>query len=240
MKCLAIDDEPLALELIEDFCSRVKYLELVSTSTSAIEAIELLNIHTLDLIFVDINMPRISGLELVKSLSKPPIVIFTTAYSQYAATGYDLDAIDYLVKPISFDRFLKAVNKAKEIHEARYNKPAHPSPNKRTSEKPTILILKVEYSTVKIELKDILYIESVKDYAKVVVRGRTKSYFSRISLKAIMEKLPHDNFCRIHKSYIIALSALEKIENNRIIIGEKYIPIGGFYKKDFYTFLESM
>lgn len=240
MKCIAIDDEPLALELIEDFCSKVEYLELVSTCTSAIEGIHLLDKHQIDLIFVDINMPRISGLDLVKSLSKPPIVIFTTAYSQHAATGFDLDAVDYLVKPIPFGRFLKAVNKAKEIFEARNSKMNLPEAQGKLNEKPTYLILKVDYNTVKIELKDLLYIEGVKDYVKLVVKGKSKSYLSRISMKAILDKLPSKDFIRVHKSYVVALAAFEKIENNRIVIGEKYIPIGEVYKQGFYTLLENM
>lgn len=240
MKCIAIDDEPLALELIEDFCSRIDFLELISICSNAIEAINELNKGLIDLIFVDINMPQISGLDLVKSLSNPPIIIFTTAYSQHAAAGFDLDAIDYLVKPIPFNRFLKAVNKAREIFIARNTKPVQPEFAEKTIEKPTYLVLKVEYSTVKIELKDILYFEGVKDYIKVVVKGKTKSYLSRISLKAMLEKLPPKDFIRVHKSYIVSLAAFEKIERDRIIIGEKYIPIGESYKKSFYRLLENM
>lgn len=239
MNCIAIDDEPLALELIEDFCSRIDYLELVSTCSNAIEAMDAMQKYTIELIFVDINMPQISGLELVKSLSNSPIVIFTTAYSQHAATGFDLDAIDYLVKPIPFDRFLKAVNKAKEIYQAR-KKPLNVEIKNETESKPKYIVLKVEYSTVKIELADILYIEGVKDYVKVVVRGKSKSYLSRISMKAITEKLPTEEFIRVHKSFIVSLAAFEKIERDRIIIGEKYIPIGETYKKDFYALIEKM
>lgn len=240
MKCIAIDDEPLALELIEDFCSRIDFLDLISICSNAIEAINELNKGLIDLIFVDINMPQISGLDLVKSLSNPPIVIFTTAYSQHAAAGFDLDAIDYLVKPIPFNRFLKAVNKAREIFIARNTKPVQPEFAEKTTEKPTYLVLKVEYSTIKIELKDILYFEGVKDYIKVVVKGKTKSYLSRISLKAMLEKLPPKDFIRVHKSYIVSLAAFEKIERDRIIIGEKFIPIGESYKKSFYRMLENM
>ena len=239
MKCIAIDDEPLALELVEDFCSRIEFLELVSTCSNAIEAMDTLQNSTIDLIFVDINMPQISGLNLVKSLSKPPLVIFTTAYSQHAAMGYDLDAIDYLVKPIPFDRFLKAVYKAKEIYLAR-SKPQPEQHAKPPSGKQKFIALKVDYSIVKIDLKDILYIEGVKDYIKVVLRGVSNSYLSRISMKAIIEKLPPEEFIRVHKSYIVALAAFEKVERDRIIIGKKYIPVGEAYKKDFYALLDNM
>jgi two-component system, LytTR family, response regulator len=214
-------------------------LELVSSCSNAIDAMETLNNETIDLIFVDINMPRISGLDFVRSLSNPPIVIFTTAYSQHAATGFDLDAIDYLVKPIPFNRFLKAVNKANEINQAR-NKPQAVLNVMPLANKQTFIVLKVGYCTIKIELDDILYIEGVKDYVKVVVRGKSKSHLPRISMKVMMEKLPKGDFIRVHKSYIIALAAFDKIERDRVIIGKKYIPIGEFYRKDFYSLLDNI
>jgi two-component system, LytTR family, response regulator len=238
VRCIAIDDEPLALELIEDFCKRINFLEMVTTCTSAVEAMDLLSKQAIDLVFVDINMPQVSGLDFVKSLSNPPIIIFTTAYSEHAAKGFDLDAIDYLVKPIPFERFLKAVYKANEIFEARNKKTATLLSGQLTSGNPKFLLIKVGYSTVKINLEDILYIEGVKDYIKIVVKDMPKSFVPRITMTAIMERLPADNFVRVHKSFIVSLSHMERIENNGIIISGKHIPIGEQYKNSFYSIID--
>jgi two-component system LytT family response regulator len=238
VRCIAIDDEPLALELIEDFCKRINFLEMVTTCTSAVEALDFLNKQAIDLVFVDINMPQVSGFDFVKSLSNPPIIVFTTAYSEHAAKGFDLDAIDYLVKPIPFDRFLKAVCKANEIFEARNMKTASELPGGKVSEKPKFLLIKVGYSTVKITLEDILYIEGVKDYIKIVVKDKSKSFLPRITMTAIMERLPANDFIRVHKSFIISLSNMERIENNGIIIAGNHIPIGEQYKNSFYAAIE--
>jgi two-component system, LytTR family, response regulator len=238
VRCIAIDDEPLAIELIVDFCRRVNFLEMVTTCSNAVEAMDILNKQSIDLVFVDINMPQVSGLDFVKSLSNPPLIIFTTAYSEHAAKGYDLDAIDYLVKPVPFDRFLKAVNKAYEIFEARNKKTKTELQISPASEKPKFLLIKVGYSTVKINPDDILYIEGVKDYIKIVVKDNPKSYLPRITMTSIMEKLAGNDFVRVHKSFIVSLPNMERIEYNMIIIAGKQIPIGEQYKEGFYSLIE--
>jgi two-component system, LytTR family, response regulator len=238
MKCIAIDDEPLALDLIEDFCSRIEYLNLVKTFTSAIEAMDFIKNESIDLIFVDIKMPRITGIDFVKSMLQPPIIIFTTAFTEYALTGFDLNAVDYLVKPIPFDRFFKAVNKANEIFTSRNKKPLSNTILEKSNTN-DFIIVNVEYCTVKINLKDIKYIEGVKDYVKIVVENKTKSILTRITMKKIIEKLPSKEFIRVHRSFIVSLSKIEKIERNRIVFGEKRIPISEQYKVNFYNIIDS-
>lgn len=231
MNCIAIDDEPLALEVIKDFCSKVDFLNLVYTGTNAVDAITLLHSEQIDVLFIDIQMPHITGLEFVKTLTHPPLIIFTTAYPSYALEGFDLNAVDYLVKPIPLERFIRATNKAYELYSLRKQKE-----NKNTSHKKEenndYLLLKVEHNTVKLNYKDILYIEGLKDYLKVFLHE--KYILTKNTIKKIEEKLPSENFIRVHKSFIIGLDKIEKIENNRIYIGEKIIPIGGHYKESFF------
>ncbi|MBN1186593.1 MAG: response regulator transcription factor [Bacteroidales bacterium] len=233
MNCLAIDDEPLALNVIKEYCERIDFLNLVTTCTSAMEALKYLNTQKVDLLFLDIQMPHISGLEFIKTLSSPPILIFTTAFPQHALEGFDLNALDYLLKPIPFDRFLQAVNKAFDLHNLR-NKgiSAQDTPTNTTARaKPEYLMIKVEYSTKKINLKDIEYIEGLKDYVKIYIEH--KPILTKSTMKNIESKLPEDEFVRVHKSFIVSLSHIKAIENNRIIIGDKYIPVGNQYKQKF-------
>lgn len=222
MNCIAIDDEPLALEVIKDFCSKVDFLNLKKVFTNAISAFQFLNDHKIDLIFIDIQMPHITGLEFIKNLNNPPLVIFTTAYSEHALEGFELDATDYLVKPIPFDRFLKAVSKAYKICNLN---------NSSKNEPDTYMLVKVEYSTQKVVFNDIQYIEGLKDYVKIIINGKT--LLTKSNLKKMERKLPFNQFIRVHKSFIVSLSKIEKIENNRIIFGDVRIPIGDFYKEDF-------
>jgi len=229
MKCLAIDDEPLALNVIEDFIKKIPYLQLTDKCTSAFEAIEILQRQNIDLIFLDINMPHISGIEFLKSLDSRPMVILTTAYSEFALEGFELSVIDYLVKPISYMRFLKAVNKAYELYSMKnklkttheYKPPIHND----------LLLVKSEYSTLKIKIDDILFIEGLKDYIKIYRGG--SPVLTKSTMKNIEEKLPSDKFIRVHKSFIVSISKIETIENQRIIIGERRIPIGDQYKESF-------
>lgn len=237
MQCIALDDEPLALNVIRDYCSKVSYLNLAGTFTSAVEASKELTGRQVDLIFLDIQMPHITGIEFIKTLSNPPITIFTTAYSEHALEGFELDAIDYLVKPIPFDRFLKAVNKAYEIYSLRnLGNIASEGEQSDNDRKASYMLVKVEYSTVKVNFGDIIYIEGVKDYVKIVTLKKT--LLTKSTMKHIEEKLPADEFVRVHKSYLVSLTKIEKIENNRIIFGEKYIPVGEYYKDGFYKRLE--
>jgi DNA-binding LytR/AlgR family response regulator len=237
MKCIAIDDEPLALNIIKDYAGRIDYIDLVACCTNPLEAIKILNEEEIDLIFLDIHMPNISGTDLIKSLGKTPLFIFTTAFSNYALEGFELNALDYLLKPFSFDRFFKAVNKAYEISILRKNKQEHTIQTVEPHEPEKYLMVKVEYSTVRLDIKEILYIEGLKDYVKIYA-GK-KPLLTKSTMKNMEEKLPSDSFVRVHKSFIISVAKIDSIENNRIKIGEKLIPIGNQYKNDFNNFLES-
>jgi two-component system, LytTR family, response regulator len=237
MNCLAIDDEPLALNIIKDFSSRIDYINLVATCTNPLEALKILNRNDIDLIFLDIQMPNITGLELIKSIDKTPLFIFTTAYSNFALEGYELNAIDYLLKPFSFDRFFKAVNKAFEINTLRKNKTFSAFIEPESRDHDEFIMIKVEYKTVKVYLNDILYIEGLKDYVKIYI-GK-KPLLTKNTMKNIEEKLPSGSFIRVHKSFIVAVSKIESIENNRILIGEKLIPVGNQYKMDFNNFMDT-
>ncbi len=246
MRCIAIDDEPLALDVIKDYCSKIGFLQLEHTFTSAIDAVKLMNQEEIDLIFIDIQMPHINGLEFVRLLKKPPLIIFTTAYSEYALEGFELNVLDYLVKPIPFERFFQAVNKAYELFCLKNDRPEkavpaniqNPSPvilpEKQKAENPFIMV-KVEYSTVKVSLNEIIYIEGIKDYVKIKLR--TQSLLTKVTMKYLEEKLPAKDFMRVHKSFIIALQAIEKIENNRIYIENQRIPIGSSYRSAVNNFL---
>jgi DNA-binding LytR/AlgR family response regulator len=237
MNCLAIDDEPLALNIITEFAGRIDYVNLIATCTNPLEALKILNKNEIDLIFLDIQMPNITGLELIKSIDKIPLFIFTTAFPNYALEGFELNAIDYLLKPFSFDRFFKAVNKAYEITTLRKNKINLSFQEPESRDHKEYLMVKVEYRTVKVFLDDILYIEGLKDYVKIYL-GK-KPVLTKSTMKNIEEKLPPGNFIRVHKSFVIAVDKIESIENNRILIGDKLIPVGNQFKDDFNNFLDS-
>ncbi len=237
MKCLAIDDEPLALNIIEEFCNRIDFIDLVATYTNAIEAISILNQQKIDLIFLDVQMPNITGLEFIRSIDNPPLVIFTTAFSNYALEGFNLNATDYLLKPFAFERFFRAVNKAYEIVQLRKNKTVQPVLSEIPQYNPRFLMIKVEYSTVRLELDKILFIEGLKDYVKIYLGA--KPLLTKTTFINLEDKLPPDKFIRVHKSFIISASKINSIENNRILIGERLIPIGNQYKVQFYKWIDS-
>lgn len=235
MNCIALDDEPLALNVIRDFCYRLDFLNLVAACTNPVDAVQYFKEENIDLIFLDIHMPNISGLEFIRILDKRPMVIFTTAYSNYALEGFEINAVDYLLKPISFDRFLKAVNRANELHALKEHNTNPLSNDHHNGNK--FMMVKVEYSTVKINIDNILYIEGLKDYIKIYSGGRP--VLTKSTMKNIEEKLPSCAFMRVHKSYIVAIDKIDSIENNRILIGERRIPVGSQYKSEFNRFLES-
>jgi DNA-binding LytR/AlgR family response regulator len=233
MNCIAIDDEPLALDIINEFCSRISYLNLIGTFTNPVEAAKLLNNVEIDLIFLDIHMPQVNGLDFLKTLYSPPLVIFTTAYKEHAFQGFEYDAVDYLVKPFAADRFIKAVNKAQQLMTLK-------TPGSRTqidqnSGTAGFIMVKVEYSTIRMNLDDILYIEGLKDYVKIYSGG--KPVLTKTTMKNITEKLPADRFLRVHKSFIVAIAKIDVIENNRIVIGKERIPIGESYKIPFFNII---
>lgn len=238
MNCIIVDDEPLAVELIESFVQKVPQLNLVGMFNNAIDAMQSINSNSVDLVFLDIQMPNITGIEFAKSLKHPPLIIFTTAYSNYAVEGFNLDAVDYLVKPIPFDRFLKAVNKASELYNLKKQKPAieNPKPEQHgLSEK--YIMVKADYSLLRVDLDKILYIEGLKDYLKIFIEGR-KAILTISSFKNIESKLPSEYFIRVHRSYIVSLPKIESIQRHRIKINKELIPIGDIYKSNFYNKIE--
>ncbi|OAD42829.1 LytR/AlgR family response regulator transcription factor [Polaribacter atrinae] len=229
MKCIIIDDEPLALELLEDFISKVPFLELVGSCSNGFEAATILQTQKVDLIFTDIEMPDFSGIDFIKSLDNKPLFIFTTAYSHYAVEGFNLNAIDYLVKPIPFHRFLKAATRAQSLLKVKTEEET-PITNLETT--PEFIFVKSEYENLKINLADIKYIESLKDYIKIHTH-REKPILTLSSLKSFEEKLGKLNFIRVHKSYIVSLKHIYSVQRNRIIIDNNWIPIGLNYRDDF-------
>ncbi|MFD1292291.1 LytR/AlgR family response regulator transcription factor [Lutibacter holmesii] len=235
IRCLIIDDEPLAVELLEDFVSKVPFLNLVKSCSSAFEAISVIQDGTIDLIFSDIEMPDFTGIEFIKSIKNKPLFIFTTAYSHYAVEGFNLNAVDYLVKPIPFHRFLTAVNRAQELFELK----AEPETAVQTltAQSSDFIFVKSEYENLKVNLNTIRYIEGLKDYIKIYTDD-PKPILTLNSLKAFEEKLP-PNFIRVHRSFIVSLNHINSVQRNRIIIDKVYIPIGQNYKDDFIKRIEN-
>ena len=233
MNCIIVDDEPLATDLMIDFVKRIPFLMLLGTCKNAFEANEIIHKKNVDLLFLDIQMPNLSGIQLVHSLEKKPLVIFTTAYSEYAVESYDLNAIDYLLKPFTFERFLKAVNKAYALFS---KKDDIQSEKDGQIEGDKFIFVNADYKKVRINLKEILYIEGLSDYIKIYTGD--KPILTLLSLKAMEEKLPENKFIRVHRSYIVSIHKIESIQRNRIIIGKTRIPVGDNYKDFFYKTLE--
>lgn len=222
-QCLVIEDEPLAQQVLKKYIQDHPSLELAAICSDALEAQQVLAKQSISLLFLDINLPRLSGTGFLKTLSHPPLAIFTTAYPEYAAEGFELDAIDYLVKPFSFERFLKAVNKALEKLERKSTeKPA-----------PASIFIKSDKKVYKINLDDILYLEALDDYVKLVTTQG--NYLVNDTLKSLQEELPSSQFMRVHKSYIIAKGGIVFFEGNYVRIGEKDIPIGASYREEIYN-----
>ena len=230
IRCVAIDDENLALELIEDDILKVPFLQLVKKCSSGLEALDVLQSEKIDLLFLDIQMPDISGIQFLKSLPHKPLVIFTTAYEKYALEGFELDVIDYLLKPYSFERFLKAVNKAQEHLSFLEKNLAQPAAEE-ISFSSQFIFVKSDYKLVKIEIAEIQYIESLKDYVKIVVAGKPVVTLS--SMKAIEEKLVAPDFIRVHRSFMVNLRKIQYIHRNFVKVGDREIPIGDNYKESF-------
>jgi len=232
IRCLAIDDEPLALKQISSYIDNTPFLENAAVCQSAFEAMEYLSRHDIDLLFVDINMPDINGMDFVKSLVNRPQVIFTTAYSEYAMEGFQVDAIDYILKPISYSSFLKSVTKAKSWFELNQKlSEAIPTPQE-------CLFVKSEYKLIKILLSEIKYIESANEYIQIHMENE-QPITTLIRLKSIEEQLPKDKFMRVHRSFIVNLDKIKVIDRNRIVFDQKvFIPIGEQYKDNFQAFIE--
>jgi len=225
LRCIAVDDEPLALELLEDNISKMPFLQLVAKCSNAMEAIKVLQEEPVDLIFLDIQMPGLTGLQLIQSLSNRPMIILITAYEKYALEGYNLDVVDYLVKPVSIERFAKACNKAWELFQLKLKQ------KEISVDKPTeYIFVNVEYSLLKVVLDDIIWIEGLKDYIKIHLKSTTKPVITRMTMKAIEELLPVNRFIRIHKSYIVAISFITSIRKSTVLIGTDELPVSETYQ----------
>lgn len=232
IKCLAIDDEPLALKQLSSYIDKTPFLEVVALCRSAFEAMEYLANNEVDLMFVDINMPDLSGMDFVKSLIQKPQIIFTTAYSEYAIDGFKVDALDYILKPISYTSFLKTANKANTWFELN-RKQTEPIQTTQDS-----LFVKSEYKMIRIVFSEIKYIESSNEYIQIHLTN-SEPVTTLIRLKVIEEQLPKDKFMRVHRSFIVNLDQIKMIERNRIVFDEKiYIPVGDQYKEHFQEFVD--
>jgi DNA-binding LytR/AlgR family response regulator len=220
-----VDDEKLVLDLLVDNIRRVPFLHLVSRCKNAMEAAEASQNETVDLIFLDIQMPGLNGLQFLESLPKPPMVIFITAYKEYAFEGFNLQAVDYLLKPVSFERFLKACNKAHDLFNMR-------SKSFQKDPLPDYFFVFVEYNQVKILIPDILYIEGMKDYVKIFLINNAKPIMTRMSLKSLEEKLTGHQFVRTHKSYILSSKRITAIKRDLVCIGAIELPLSESYKAD--------
>lgn len=229
MRCIAVDDEPRALDIIANFASKIDFLDLLGKFRSPLDAMDFLLQNKIDLIFLDINMPEITGIEFVKTMHQKPMFIFTTAYSEYAIESYDLNAVDYLLKPFEFDRFLKSVIKAKEIFKLRLREEGKqavclsPVENK--------IQLKSGPETFQVKIDDIKYMEGLGNYVNVYLSNQKIT--THTSLKDLLEKLPAEHFVRIHKSYIVAINHITSFEIHQVKLDDKTIPIGKNYRKAF-------
>jgi DNA-binding LytR/AlgR family response regulator len=226
--CLAVDDEPPALEVLKKFITSVHSLELVATYSDAIEAMNFLQSKPADLIFLDIKMPELLGTDFVRALKNPPKVIFTTAYRKYAIEGFELDAVDYLLKPISFDRFLRAVSKVMQTSLSHTRNESEMQNKKQDS--PGYISFRSDRKMIKVALNDILYIESIKDYIKVITA--TNTVITKQSISSVEEMLSNEMFIRIHRSYIVALSKIESYNNELVWIAKKELPISRMYRHE--------
>lgn len=234
LTCIAVDDEPLALDLLVDNISRIPFLKLVGTARNAMEVIKLLQEKSVDLAFLDIQMPGLSGMQLAASLKGKTRVIFLTAFEQYALESYNVNAIDYLVKPVPFDRFLESCMKALEQFQTKTPAIAassNISNNTNASDDPRFLFVNVEYNIVKIAVADVLMIEGYKDYVKIHLQSAKRPVITRMSMKHLEEKLQPFDFLRVHKSYIISLPRIESIHKSFVKIGDLEIPVSEHYKE---------
>ncbi len=225
LRCIAIDDEPLALELLEDNISKVPYLQLVASCSNPVEAMKVLQEQSIDLIFLDIQMPGLTGIQFLQSLTQKPMAILITAYEKYALEGFNLDVVDYLVKPVSLDRFIKACNKAWELYQLR-----HKPVTNATGSVPEYIFVNVDYSLLKVVLSDILWIEGLKDYIRIHLKSTNKPVITRMGMKAIEDELPASRFIRIHKSYIVSKNHITAVRKNSVFLDETELPVSDNYR----------
>ncbi len=232
IRTIAVDDEPLALQLVTGYIKRTPGLELAGSFDNPQEALEFVINEKVDLVFIDIQMPDLTGIEFTRALTGGPKVVFTTAYEKYALEGFKLDVVDYLLKPFSYDEFLKAVGKAAKLLKIEQGEPEKVESNNE------FLFLKSDYKIRRINFNDILYIEGLKDYVKVYTAGESKPVLSLVTMKLLEAKLPPAKFMRVHRSFIVNLERIETIERSRIVFGKTYIPVSEQYKDKFQEFLD--
>lgn len=228
LNCAIVDDEPLALNLLESYVNKTPFLTLAGKYSSAVQAMKELPGKQIDLLFLDIQMPELNGLEFSKMVNSHTRIVFTTAFGQYAIEGYKVNALDYLLKPISYVDFLQAANKAVQWFELL----------QQPKEEIDSIFVKSEYKLVQIELKNILYVEGLKDYIKIYEEGNSKPILSLMSMKAMEEMLPASRFMRVHRSYIVQKDKIRIIDRGRIVFGKNYIPVSDSYKQTFQEFLD--
>lgn len=249
IRCIAIDDEPLALQQLAAYIGKVPFLELAAQCQSALEARKFLEQDTVDAIFCDINMPDLNGMDFVKSLTVPPLIVFTTAYAEYAVEGFRVNAVDYLLKPFGMQDFQRAALRLKDRLEASAATPVSPTtptspfphtiPTSPTPQNDDTLFLKTEYRIVKVSISDIRYVEAMSEYLKVHLESEDKPIITLLSMKKMEERLP-DYFMRIHRSYIINLTKIQEVNKNRVIMdSDTYLPIGDMYREVFQTYLDT-
>lgn len=227
LQCIAIDDEPLALALLEDYISKVPYLHLVAKCQDAFEATRMMQEQEIDLIFADIQMPGLTGIQFIQSLSHRPMIILITAYEKFALEGYNLDVVDYLLKPVEMDRFIKACNKANELYQLKHA-PRQPAPHSQPH--PSYFFVNADYSLVKVQFNDITWIEGLRDYVKIHLKSTVKPLIVRSGIRAIEQELPADGFLRVHKSFIVSVDSITSVRKNSVFIQEMEIPVGAVYR----------
>jgi DNA-binding LytR/AlgR family response regulator len=237
LNCIAIDDEPLALDIIRDYCAKVPYLGLIRTFDNALDSLEYIRNNQIDLMFLDIQMEDLSGIQLLNALKHRPYVIFTTAYESYAIQGFDLDVMDYMLKPISFERFLKGVDKVYEKIKLDQKTRNQGDGNSASGSKGVpYFFVKTETRIEKILYADVLYIEGMGDYWRIITK--TKKIMTLLNYKKLEEILPSSQFVRVHKSFVVALDKIDSVERNRIRIADRLIPISETFRKVFFDLIE--
>ena len=242
IRCLAIDDEPLALEQLKSYIKKIPFLILEDACMSALSASKVLAEKQIDAVFIDINMPDLNGMDFVKSLYNPPLVVFTTAYSEYAIEGYKVNAVDYLLKPFGLDDFQRAANKVLRQYQLTHQQEASGQPTIAPTPAPTdedadVLFVKSEFSMVRIDIPNIRYVEAMSEYLRIFIEGKTRPVIALLSMKKLEERLPQ-NFMRVHRSYIVNLQKIQQIERGRIVMDkDTYIPVSDGYKEAFNRFL---
>lgn len=237
LRCALVDDEPLALSLLESYVRKTDSLELCGSYSSAIQAMKSLPEHPVDLLFLDIQMPELNGLEFSRMVSDNTRIIFTTAFEQYAIDGYRVNALDYLLKPISYNDFIEAVNKALQWFELRKKAETPDSVQTSLPTDSNHIYVKSDYKIVQIKLDKILYIEGLKDYIKIYTEDNPRPILSLTSMKTMEEKLPSNRFIRVHRSYIVQKQKIKIIDKGRIVFGKEYIPVSDSYKQELQNYV---